>query len=473
MLDYVGQVIKLDERPTFRLSEYRLPNGQTFTFHEHEFHALPGFTHDLTDEDGAIWLSAERLKRNDPPVPPDRLAPWIELSPDPERTPVTRDHVLITVPKAECDEFVASGRARAEDCAESFAVEAKGRFDIRLRLEDWPEIAKEIEGYISQFWLPWSAAERPRRRSIALYQKLFEVAQLSEMGGAEQAIELVWGIGLSRWMFDGTLIDLPLMERLVEIEIDESAAGTIRVRPRQALATVNLRPYDELKIDGVPTAQDAARRALARADEESGVSPFERDTFELVLRACQTRLDPEGIYLPDSEPIEPTAPPPPATQNLVVTDRWVLATRKRSDNFLLQDIANLKHAIENSPADLPGPSRTLVMGPAPSNSNRWSALPSSLGGAAGPAVSEEPTAPLGDLFFPKPFNDEQVEIIRRLEKNDGVVVQGPPGTGKTHTISNIICHYLALGRRVLVVSHGEPVCRKASRRIAGRGAAIW
>ena len=61
----------------------------------------------------------------------------------------------------------------------------------------------------------------------------------------------------------------------------------------------------------------------------------------------------------------------------------------------------------------------------------------------------------GDLFFPKPFNDDQVQIIRRLEKSDGLVVQGPPGTGKTHTIANIISHMLATGRRVLVVSHGE------------------
>ena len=35
------------------------------------------------------------------------------------------------------------------------------------------------------------------------------------------------------------------------------------------------------------------------------------------------------------------------------------------------------------------------------------------------------------------------------------MVQGPPGTGKTHTIANIICHAMALGQRVLVVSRGE------------------
>ena len=36
-----------------------------------------------------------------------------------------------------------------------------------------------------------------------------------------------------------------------------------------------------------------------------------------------------------------------------------------------------------------------------------------------------------------------------------MVVQGPPGTGKTHTIANVICHYLAEGKRVLVTSKGE------------------
>src|SRR5262249_56446692 len=70
--------------------------------------------------------------------------------------------------------------------------------------------------------------------------------------------------------------------------------------------------------------------------------------------------------------------------------------------------------------------------------------------------SSAATSPLGELFFPKPSNHEQAEIVHRLERADGVVVQGPPGTGKTHTISNIICHYMATGRRVLVVSHGEP-----------------
>jgi KaiC/GvpD/RAD55 family RecA-like ATPase len=35
-------------------------------------------------------------------------------------------------------------------------------------------------------------------------------------------------------------------------------------------------------------------------------------------------------------------------------------------------------------------------------------------------------------------------------------VQGPPGTGKTYTIANIISHYLANGKRVLVTSMKDP-----------------
>jgi DNA replication protein DnaC len=61
-----------------------------------------------------------------------------------------------------------------------------------------------------------------------------------------------------------------------------------------------------------------------------------------------------------------------------------------------------------------------------------------------------------DLYFPKPFNEEQVRIVQLLDVSDGVVAQGPPGTGKTHTIANVICHYLAQGKRVLVTSMKDP-----------------
>lgn len=40
-----------------------------------------------------------------------------------------------------------------------------------------------------------------------------------------------------------------------------------------------------------------------------------------------------------------------------------------------------------------------------------------------------------------------------------MLVQGPPGTGKSHTISNLICHLLATGHRLLVTSHAARALR--------------
>lgn len=57
-----------------------------------------------------------------------------------------------------------------------------------------------------------------------------------------------------------------------------------------------------------------------------------------------------------------------------------------------------------------------------------------------------------DLYLTKPANGEQIAVARLIESEPAVVVQGPPGTGKTHTIANLMGHFLAQGKRVLVTS---------------------
>ena len=57
-----------------------------------------------------------------------------------------------------------------------------------------------------------------------------------------------------------------------------------------------------------------------------------------------------------------------------------------------------------------------------------------------------------DILFTKETNNEQVEIIKNIYSHKAVVVQGPPGTGKTHTIANLLGHFLAEGKNVLITS---------------------
>ena len=82
-------------------------------------------------------------------------------------------------------------------------------------------------------------------------------------------------------------------------------------------------------------------------------------------------------------------------------------------------------------------------------------------GDAPPAATHDDAAPARDfvanedaeILFALPANLEQLQLARQIERNDVVLVQGPPGTGKTHTIANLLGHFLSQGKRVLVTSH--------------------
>jgi hypothetical protein len=109
LLDYVEQVVRLDERVAFRLSDYHLPDGTTFAVNQTDTQNLPAVRHDHRDEEGPVWLEVERLVRKKPPAPPDDIAERIVVSADPSRSPETRTDRLITVTIAERDAALAMG----------------------------------------------------------------------------------------------------------------------------------------------------------------------------------------------------------------------------------------------------------------------------------------------------------------------------------------------------------------------------
>lgn len=57
-----------------------------------------------------------------------------------------------------------------------------------------------------------------------------------------------------------------------------------------------------------------------------------------------------------------------------------------------------------------------------------------------------------EVLFPLPSNDEQYKIVDKTKESNIVLVQGPPGTGKSHTIANLISHYISEGKKVIVTS---------------------
>jgi hypothetical protein len=192
LLDYVEQVVRLDERVASRLSEYRLSDGTTFAITKNDTENLPGVRHDIRDNEGQVWLEVERLARKEPPKPPQEFTDWVVLFSDPGRRPEARPHRLITVTAEQRDEALTNKEVRPDDILETPRKRGEPEntpphFDLKLRLEDRPQIAAAIEEWIAGPWRQWSVEETPRRRAITLYQSVYKIFQLLEVGAAERS----------------------------------------------------------------------------------------------------------------------------------------------------------------------------------------------------------------------------------------------------------------------------------------------
>ncbi len=382
---------------------------------------LPAVLVNVADAGEPVWLRVERLARRAPPIPVDTaLRDWIDLRDDPATPPTL--HVERALPGT----------------------------GTPLRLADLPArdaIDAALAVYRRTMWTPWSLDEHLRRQTIALYNALFALRQALD-GAATQPVELVLGIGIARWARPPGRLHHPLLTVAVELALDD-ADHAIVLRPRsETPPLLETAALDALDVTGVDEWRGVAQ---AQLDALAGsISPFAPDDVAPILRRAVALLDPDGHYLPD--PGERPAPPPGTLQ---VDDTWVLLERPRRATQLMEDLHRFRHAIDDA-VDLPAAVRVLVQPPAD--------VPASEDYAPCRGVSTIPgvTSADGtgdDLFFPLPFNREQVEVVRRLGVRPGVVVQGPPGTGKTHTIANIISHYLATGKRVLVTSQKAPALK--------------
>lgn len=409
LLNYIEQVEKLKAKPAFTVpTEY-------FCAYQHELKGLPELQFNLQAEGDDVWLRIPRLREIGAPDVDDILKPWIVLPKNPEKAPELRTFV-----ETSEDKFTA----------------------IREELKDRPDVKLLFDWYVENQWNPWSAAERPRRKTIGRYNQLFSLQQTISSEGAETPIELAWGIGNAAWKKDDypTTVKHPLLVQPCEITLNEKTFE-LEVRPRDVEPRLEADCYAQMELSGVRQLEAFWKGSLATGAQR--LNPFEASTFDGVLKAAVGHLDPTGSYQVKSDDVMPPAP----SDKLTITNTWVLFGRKRSGDIFLEDILRLKKNIEAA-ASLPSVIRSFV----------------ELGDSTVKVRAEKPFRGLSssdsvdgalELYFPMPYNDEQVSIIRKLESNDGVVVQGPPGTGKTHTIANVICHFLAQGKRVLVTAKGE------------------
>ena len=453
LLSYVNHIGRLSQKPTFRIEEYKQLN-----IWEHELKGKVGIQHNVIDDDGvSIWLQIERLKRRVAPSVSEQIQEWIAVGNDPENSPQIKETLIKTLSEQEAQKFVDEGVVFEKDISSPLKEEVVKLKDVIFRLKNNPWVKECIDRYLNEQWLPWSEEEKPRRETIKIYDSLFSLQQTIEGQGEDQPVELIWGIGISGWICEKHKIKHPLIEKLIEIEIDRKD-GEILVRPRNTDPTIAIDPYFALDNSGVDILLRFCKKHFSEMSENIEFSPYITESFEAILRQASTNLSEGGVYWPDVNPNKDNRKPNDISESLEITDSWVIFARPRSSKGLTQDMERFAKKLEGAKGtekDIPGPVKKLIT---PSSDDKSLQIGGNFSqGEDKPSLN----APVeikqkSEIFFPKAFNDSQVQIIDRLEESDGVVVQGPPGTGKTHTIANIICHYLATGRNVLVTSKGEP-----------------
>ncbi|WP_288841766.1 AAA domain-containing protein [uncultured Deefgea sp.] len=449
LIEFAKQTTQLKKTPLQNISQHK-----DFSRLEERAQGIPGITFNSDDSEyGEVWLRLDRLHESAPPQPENKLLEaWIELPRNPNKEPSLKSHAvrktLIDIGALSVD----STNAATIDGE----MGSQQKESIVIALEDYPKqelLKSQLKSYIGVVWKPWAEKEKEIRKSIALYSELFMLSQKMQGNLLDSQLELVWGVGIAVWVTPAGNLTYPLLTQLVEISLNEQTMA-IEIRPRQTEPRLEVDIYSSMDNPGVAKLVATSKRFFEELG--SNLNPFEPSTFEPLLQSAAAFLDASGVYWPTQTTADDRKLPKPA-ENLVLTDTWVLFARPRTNNLLVQDLERFGLLLSKEDLDsLPGAVKALVT--EPSSTIQEVNLPPYRGlsvvtgsqgdGAIGGKVSE--------LYFPKAYNDEQVQIIQMLEVHDGVVVQGPPGTGKTHTIANVICHYLALGKRVLVTSMKDP-----------------
>lgn len=287
--------------------------------------------------------------------------------------------------------------------------------------ESAAEAAATFEQWRADLWSPWAAHEQQRSASRRLFDALFDAQRRLERDG--EALEAVWGT---------TVIQAETVPPI------RYPLATVRVSLRLDTATEPA----TIVVESVGDPQlERERLGALGPQEQQHLSDLMRDTFANDIRNIAGELEQTGEALMRAREVpvrswHGSAIGSDAEEGLTRT--WVLFLRAPRVNYA----AYFTQAGKQLRALPPGTELPLAL--------------ARLAGDQHDAPARTPSTPL----LPLATNAQQQAVAERIDSGaPAVTVQGPPGTGKTHTIANLLSHFLAQGKRVLVTSHKEPALR--------------
>ncbi len=393
------------------------PETEKLQIDEHEdvFEKYIAYVDDLWSK----WAERRRSDvefKEEPPPPPEDLVPWLKMD------------VL--------DDF----QAKEPILNEQITVEYDQRVE-KLR----EELIQKWTDYISNSWKPWAAKDRELQKIQEIYNKLYTIYQRQQRLGEQ--FEVIIAFGFLCWNAPKSKA---LKRHVFTIQCTlnfDASRGIIAVGPTAEGNTPTLE-YDMLDTSERPQEQEM--RFLQDQVQELGEEFWDQAKLRSILEGFVNALGSEGDkgYESKGRYEHVLNPNFDLFTNPVISLAPAVILRKRSQRGFIQLLENIETYI-NGGGKIPlGILEIISGGEVISNTSSHN------NGFSEEEYHRKTTLEYSDseIYFPLPANKEQKEIIHRLSKGRGVLVQGPPGTGKSHTIVNMICHLLALGKRILVTS---------------------
>lgn len=375
------------------------------SWHFHELNRLEGcyLLEDCDEIDTLLEIHRPEITKDDLkyPSPPQPIEEWI-------RENYTDERSRISVPSHRTF-FDDDGEEQIEEFSKD------------------PERVKLFQGWHTE-WNAWASHLTEKKYVQKLYSEFFEIIQQMEKEG--EALEFLFGKGMFVWKFsdekDGT-IRAPLLTTKLELDLNADK-GIIIARQVEQNITVESEMFTGIQMPNIMKINQLKRDLEGHSMVEDHTDFLTQFVHLINANGQYIDEEPEKM-LPKSDP--------------VIYDHPIFFLRRKNVRVLRNDLEQIINGINDAQVE----------------------MTESILGVIGEEITidqmnsyddqQETTFISNDLYFPLEANEQQKEIINRIERNYGVTVQGPPGTGKTHTIANLVSHFLTQGKKILITSQKE------------------
>lgn len=303
----------------------------------------------------------------------------------------------------------------------------------KIKTEHFADDSNRVNDYNK--WNSMRAQWVQTQQKKDITRKFFTELRLNynDLENNSETIELMVGQGMLSCNTDHlSKINHPILLKRVSMEFD-SGKNILKIVD----SNVDPEIYTML-LQRIDFINHSSVKALKEELAENFYHPLDRNDTPDYLKSFVHRLHSESKYSDDlNDDLN-------GYDKLVIYNNPVFFIRKRTGG-VVKAIEEIINQIEET-GEVSGPLLNLIG----ENVSQLAETMKTLD------LSESLAAINGedkDILLSKEANREQLEIAKQIENYNAVLVQGPPGTGKTHTIANLVGHFLAQGKNILVTSH--------------------